>query len=228
VAVAALITSLTVAGLVYGVIPLPSRAAPSTPAAGSTGPTAPVSPGPSGRLLVADALSAPGVWQTRDDKENRATCRFDSALVVTRQSVGSYRCPGVQDEVTDFSMSVDVRLLTAGSCAGIWFRFVTTGYVLRVCANGHTLATHGVDGPAAIMPVSTFPPTAALPLDTVTRIGITAKGKSLAFTRDGRDAGAWHEARFLRGRVVLGILQEGQTTQPPPYSVSFANVEIRT
>ncbi|MET7424955.1 serine/threonine-protein kinase [Dactylosporangium sp. NPDC005555] len=230
VAIAAIVTSLTVAGLVSGVIPLPTRAEPSEPSTASTGaagPTAPAGPDPSGRVLVADALAAPGVWQVRDDKENRATCLFDNALVVTRQSGGSYRCPGVQDEVTDFAMTVDVRLRTAGSCAGIWFRFVSTGYVLRICAGGHSLATHGVEGSATVTPVTTFPPT-ALPLDTVTRIGITAKGKSLTFTRDGRAAGTWTEARFLRGRVVLGILQESQTTEPPPYSVSFANVEIRT
>ncbi|GAA3214293.1 serine/threonine protein kinase [Dactylosporangium siamense] len=225
VAVAAIITSLTVAGLVYGVIPLPSRGAPSASPTTSASPTAPGSPGASGKVFIADPLTAVGMWQARDDKENRATCRFDNALVVTKQSAGPYRCPGVQDELTDFSVTVDVRLLTAGSCAGIWLRFSTTGYVLRVCADGASLATHDA---ATITPVRTLPSVGPVALNTVTRIGITAQGTNVTFTRDGRDAGTWNEARFRRGRVVLGILQADQTSEPPPFAVSFANLEIRT
>ncbi|GAB3829571.1 serine/threonine protein kinase [Dactylosporangium cerinum] len=226
VAVAAIITSLTVAGLVYGVIPLPSRGAPSSAStAGTASPSTPGSPGASGKVFIADPLTAVDGWTTRDDKENRVTCRFDNALVVTKQSAGPYRCPGVLDELTDFSMTVDVRLLTAGSCAGIWFRFSTTGYVLRVCADGYSLATHDA---ATITPMRAFPSTGPIPLNTVTRIGIAAKGMNVTFTRDGRDAGTWNEARFRRGRVVLGILQADQTSEPPPFSVSFANIEIRT
>jgi len=230
IALAALVTSLVAAGLVYGVIPMSSRGVtnqPSTMSSAGPTPTAPVSPDPSSQLLIADRLTAPGVWQARDDKESQATCAFDGALVVTRQTVGSYRCPGVQDVLTNFSVTVDVTLRTAGSCAGIWFRFDSAGFVLRVCAEGYYLATHGVGGPATVTPLRTFPLARPIALDTATKVGITAKGTNLTFSQDGQDIGDWKEARFQRGRVVLGIFQDGKTNTPPPFSVSFANIEIR-
>ena len=37
---------------------------------------------------------------------------------------------------TEFRAAVDVRLLSADSCAGIWFRFRPfRGYLVRVCEN---------------------------------------------------------------------------------------------
>jgi hypothetical protein len=229
VALAALVTSLTVAGLVYGVIPTPDRDAARQPSATSSAPpSAPAGSSPSGHLIIADPLASAGVWEARDDKENRTTCAFDGALVVTRQSVGSYRCPGVLDALADFSVTVDVKLRTPGTCAAIWFRFDSAGFVLRICADGFYLATHGVGGPATVTSLRTFQLADPITRDTATKVGITAKGRNLTFSRDGQPVGEWNDARFQRGRVVLGIFQDSQTNTPPPFSVSFANIEIRT
>jgi hypothetical protein len=236
VAVAALVVSLTVAGLVYGVIPVPERVtANPLPSSSSANPIpSPIlSPtatptDPSGQVVIADKLTAPGVWPVRNDKGNRASCTFDGALVVTRETVGSYRCPGVQDVLTDFSVTVDVKLRTPGSCAAVWLRFDSAGLVLRVCAEAYYLATHGVGGPATITPLRTFQLADPIALGTATKVSITAEGTNLTFSRDGQHVGDWTEARFQRGRVVLGIFQDSHTSTPPPYSVSFANIEIRT
>ncbi|HEV7707460.1 MAG TPA: protein kinase [Asanoa sp.] len=249
VAVAALVVSLTVAGLVYGVIPVPDSGTanplPSTSSANpipspalsptpmltptpTPTPTASVGADPSGQVVIADRLDAPGVWLVRNDKDNRASCEFDGALVVTRETVGSYRCPGVQDVLTDFSVTVDVELRTPGSCAAVWLRFDSAGLVLRVCAEAYYLATHGVGGPATITPLRTFQLADPIALGTTTKVSITAEGTNLTFSRDGQHVGDYTEARFQRGRVVLGIFQDSHTITPPPFSVSFANIEIRT
>jgi hypothetical protein len=255
VALAALATSLTVAGVVYGVIPVSDRGAPNPsptanplPAVSSANPlptvttptptptpTATPTPTPSAsvgadgqEVLIADPLNVEGVWPERNDKANHTTCAIEGALVVTRETLGSYRCPGLQDVLTDFSVSVDVKLRTPGSCAAVWFRFDTAGFVLRVCAEAYYLATHGVGGPAAVTPLRTFPLADPIALGIATRVSVTAKGTNLTFARDGQHLGDWTQARFQRGRVVLGIFQDSQTKSPPPFAVSFANIEIRT
>jgi hypothetical protein len=35
-------------------------------------------------------------------------------------------------------VTVEVKLLTPGSCAGTWFRFVRAGYALRVCGHAYS------------------------------------------------------------------------------------------
>ncbi|GIF78202.1 serine/threonine protein kinase [Asanoa siamensis] len=233
IAIAALATSLTVAGLVYRGLPSDGGAAnpPATSAAATTPtptPTAPAGSAPPGQVVIADPLTAPGVWPVRTDAVNHATCAYDNAFVVTRDTLGSYRCPGVPDVLTDFSVAVDVRLRTPGSCAAVWFRFDTAGFVLRVCGEAYYLATHGAGGPSTITPLRTFQLAEPIPLDTATRVAITASGPNLTFARDGAQVGTAAGAGFEKGRVVLGIFQDGQTDTTPPFSVSFANIEIRT
>jgi len=221
-AIAALVASGAVAGILSGVIVLPGRGG-SPRGDRSAQPTG----SPSTLLVAQDPLTVENLWHSRDDRENQTTCSFAGALVVTKQSVGSYRCPGPQDALTDFTASVDVKLLGKGSCASVWFRFDSAGYALRVCADGYYLVTHGVGGPTAITPLHTFPFAGnPIALDTATRVGVSAHGTDLTFHRDGRPVGTWRDATFLQGRVVLGIFQDRPLEQPP-FSVSFANVEIR-
>jgi hypothetical protein len=218
VALVAIVASALVAGLLTGVITLPGH---SSDPGGSVGPTGTPSP----VLVARDPLLTENLWHPRDDRDNQTTCAFDGALVVTKQTAGSYRCPGPVDPVTNFSADVDVRLLAPGSCASVWFRFDSAGYALRICEDGYHLVTHGVGAASAITPLHTFPFTIAL--DTATRVGVSAHGTELTFHRDGRPVGTWRDATFLQGRVVLGIFQDATASQPP-YRVSFANVEIRT
>jgi hypothetical protein len=222
VALVAVVASALVAGRLTGVIALPGQG--RTPHAhGSAAPTGT----PSTVLVARDSLASENLWHTRDDPDNQATCTFAGALLVTKQSPGSYRCPGPVDPVTDFSVYVDVKLLAKGSCASVWFRFDSAGYALRICADGYSLVTHGVGLASAITPLHTFPFTGdPIALDTVTRVGVSAHGTDLTFHRDGRPVGTWRDATFLQGRVVLGIFQD-KATDEPPFRVSFANVEIR-
>jgi hypothetical protein len=190
-------------------------------------PAATPSSAPANRLVAADPLTAEGLWQRRDDPTNQTTCTFDGALVVTKRSTGSYRCPGPQEPLTDFTAAVDVTLKTPGSCASVWFRFDSAGYALRVCADGYQLITHGVGTPTALTALHTFAFTGdPIPLNTPVRVGIIAHGTELSFDRAGKPVGTWRDASFLQGRVVLGIFPVDPAAQPP-FTVSFANVEIR-
>jgi hypothetical protein len=240
VALAVLVTSLTVAGVATGVLPLdgaggpsaggvtPSATGPSPSSAPSTPAASPtiVSPPPS-KVVLADPLTEPGLWPTREEPVQLATCDYDGGLVVTRGKAGPYRCRGPMDPFTDFIFSVDVRLVTEGSCAGMWFRFAqNAGYLARICPEGFYVATHGVNDAAEVTVLRTMPFTTPIALDTKTRIAITVRGSSIALDRDGYRIGELTDTKFTEGRVVLGIYPE-VTEHQPPFEVAFTKVEVR-
>jgi hypothetical protein len=240
-----LVTSLTVAGIVTGVLPLADRdgsGATPTPSASATsatttGPsptppatspaptaTASISPGPS---LIRDPLTEPGPWELRRDEKERTTCVFDNALVVTRDDTGPYRCPGPTGGYTDVAAAVDVRLQTPGSCAALWFRFAaTSGYLVRVCAGTVELATHGVGDGATVKVLRTMALDEPIPLDTATRISVSARGTTITVERDGQRVGTVDDGTLTQGRVVLGIFPNAGE-EKPPFRVVFSNVEVR-
>ncbi|GLI02490.1 serine/threonine protein kinase [Phytohabitans aurantiacus] len=240
VALAVLVTSLTVAGIAAGVLPLektgspPAGATPSatasTPSGAPSTPAAPptiVSPPPS-KVVMADPLTKPGLWPTREEPGQLATCDYEDGLVVTRGKQGPYRCRGPMDPFTDFIFSVDVRLRTEGTCAGMWFRFAqNAGYLARICPEGFYVATHGVNDAAEVTVLRTMLFATPIPLDTKTRVAITVRGSSIALDRDGYRIGELSDTTFTEGRVVLGIYPE-ITEHQPPFSVAFTNVEVRT
>ncbi|MEN3610651.1 serine/threonine-protein kinase [Plantactinospora sp. ZYX-F-223] len=238
-AVAVLVTSLTVAGIASGVLPFdgdwsngvtptPTATSQATAAAMSSPPTPPATnsalPGPP---VVRDPLTAPGLWQVREDEAQRTTCTFDQALVVTRDSTGPYRCPGPTSAYTDVSAAVDVRLQTPGSCAALWFRFAgTAGYLVRVCADSVELATHGIGDGASVTVLRTMALDDPIPPDTTTRIGVSARSTTITVDRDGQRVGTVDDATFTQGRVVLGTFP-ATTEEESPFRVAFTNVEIR-
>jgi hypothetical protein len=249
-ALAVLVTSLTVAGFVTGVLPFdrgddPSGAGPSA-TAGSTPAGAPTSAGSSAsagsstsaapsvtgsprasQVVAQDPLTAPKLWQTREDAAEKTTCLFDDALVVTRDKPGPYRCPGPTDAYNDFALAVDVRLRTEGACAAIWFRFGdTAGYLVRICREGFYLATHGVGDGRTVQVLRTMPFDGTIQLDTAIRVGISVQGTTIALERDGDLVGTVQDATFTQGRMVLGIFPEPPDREPP-FSVTFKNVEVR-
>jgi eukaryotic-like serine/threonine-protein kinase len=185
-------------------------------------------------VAVRDPLKSAGQWQARDDTTNQTTCVFDQALVVTKQSAGPYRCPGPKTNHTDFSATVKVSLRSPGSCAGIWFRFNQVaadpsreaGYLLRICADGYTLMTHGLTDSSAIAQLAAFPFDSTLAQEPPTRVGVSARGGTLTFTRDGQQVGEWPGREFASGRIVLGVAP--RTTDVPPFVVAFTDIEIRT
>jgi eukaryotic-like serine/threonine-protein kinase len=205
--------------------PQSGSANPGPPTASSRPPAVNVSPSiPAGsELILADQLIGDGQWKSRDDKANQASCAFSGALVVTKQNVGPFRCPGPPDQVGDFGVFVDVRLLSRDSCAGIWFRFTMAGYALRICHDGYFVVTHGATGPTAVATLHAYP--FNLTGDGPVRVGIVAEGPVLRFFRDGHEVGTWRDPTFAQGRIALGVFQD-RASDRPPFSVSFANVEV--
>ncbi len=231
-ALAVVAMAVIVVGIVKGVVPLAGAADPK-PSASST-PTPTVSSAPSAAptrpvgaaVVVSDPLTTSGTWSTRDDSDAYgATCLFDGALVVTKLSTGPYRCPGIKTEVADFTAYVDVKLVTPGSCAAIWFRFVENGYALRICPTGYYLTSHGAGDASVVKTLHAFAFDKPLALGVAARVGITASGNDLTFYRDGWQVGTWRDATFHRGRIVLGVFQEPGSDQPP-FRVSFSKIEI--
>jgi hypothetical protein len=236
-ALAVLVTSLTVAGIATGVLPFgddgsPSGAASSpsssaTDAAPATAaPTTTASPRAS-EVVAQDPLTAPRLWQLREDEAQLTTCTFDGALVVRRDKQGPYRCPGPMDQLTDFSMAVDVRLRTDGACAALWFRFVAAaGYIVRVCPEGFYVGTHGVGDGTTVRRLRTMLFGTPIALDTPTRVSVSMQGTTIALARDGQQIGTMEDTTFQEGRVVLGIYPETPDHEPP-FTVAFNNVEVR-
>jgi eukaryotic-like serine/threonine-protein kinase len=236
-ALAVLVTSLTVAGIVTGVLPLgddggdPSGASPSsssfTTTAPTTAPPTTVSPRAS-EIVVQDSLTAPRLWQLREDEAQLTTCTFDGALVIRRDKQGPYRCPGPMDQLTDFTMTVEVRLRSEGACAALWFRFVAAaGYIVRVCPEGFYVGTHGVGDGTTVRVLRTMAFGTPMALDTPTRIGVSMQGTTITLERDGQQIGTVEDTTFREGRVVLGIYPETPDHEPP-FTVAFNNVEVRS
>jgi eukaryotic-like serine/threonine-protein kinase len=199
------------------------------PAPGGTATREPATAGsvlPGGRRVVSDTLAVAREWQVRNDEQQQATCDFAAALVVTRRTAGTYRCPGPVTPVGDLAAFVDVRLRATGNpakaCAGIWFRFdADSGYLLRICAEGITLAIHRATAQPPIEVLREWP--GELAVDVVARIGVAARGDEVTVYRDGQPVGSHTDSQFGRGRVVLGIAADAGRG---PFTVSFANVEV--
>jgi predicted Ser/Thr protein kinase len=243
-ALAVLVTSLTVAGVATGVLPFgdddgsPSGAGPTsssssaasapTTAAPSPSPTAPSASPRASQLVIQESLTSAGLWELREDDEELTTCTFDGGLVITRGKQGPYRCPGPMDQLTDFSMAVDVRLRSEDACAAMWFRFVAAaGYIVRICPDGFVVGTHGVGDGTTMKTLRTVPFIPPIPLNTPTRVGVSMQGTTIALERDGQQVGTVQDATFVEGRVVLGIYPDTRDHEPP-FTVSFNNVEVRS
>jgi hypothetical protein len=219
------------AGAASGIIPLPGRhpvgasgtdtsQSPTASPAGAPPPGAPVT----AQLVVRDPLIEEAAWSPT--QADGAACAFeDQSLVVTRVKPGVFKCPGLEDYFTDFAAYVDVTLGEPGNCAAIWFRFTgSEGYALRVCEDGFAFVTHHPNSKGGVRPRQTIDLT--IPRSTPVRVGIVAEGNTFRFFRDGEQVGRPSVMSLFReGRLALGILQRSGA-DPPPFRVSFANLEI--
>lgn len=191
-----------------------------------------VAPSPVTAPLIDDVLDKPWFWESSKDDKEKASCAFTGgALVVRRETKeGSYRCRGPLDpEPNAVRIDVNVRLLSKGSCAGIWFRFRPfRGYQLRVCETKFLVGTHkGAD--AAV--------TRTFPLGTPVAVGGAATKVTLLVHEDTvevfRDDVAMGsvplaDPEITDGRVVLGIFTEAQDPgHSPPYAVAFDHITVR-
>jgi eukaryotic-like serine/threonine-protein kinase len=239
---AVLLLAGAVAGIVTGKLPLGPRAAGAgpghTPTTTSTGPgpgttsAPPESPDamiPTGStLFVRDSLAAAGRWKVSELATFEATCALDGQLTVTlgRRQAGSYRCKGITDQFTDFTVTVDAILANTASCAGVWFRFddKAGGYALRVCRDRIQLMTHVektqslVSGSYLDVPIEPGQPV---------RVAVRADGNRMLFFLDDALVHQYVdvESQFSRGKIVLGVFPVDSEAEPP-FAASFANIEI--
>jgi hypothetical protein len=198
------------------------------PTAGS-GPSAE----PEGTLVVTDALAAPGAWAPSDDAVHRAACRFDADMLIAERTAGTgtYRCPGPTDTVAaDQRVEVDVRLLTPGSCAGIWLRFDgRQGYLVQVCAGSVIVSAHTSAEPAEIRTVP-GPGMSVGAGSGPNKVRLTLAGDALTVRVNGEtvvDALSLPPAGIAGGAVVLGIFTEDpHPDHRPPYRVGYQNVRV--
>ncbi|GAB1691276.1 serine/threonine-protein kinase [Krasilnikovia sp. M28-CT-15] len=179
--------------------------------------------------LVTDALAAPSLWQLSSDEDEKASCSFDGALVVRRESGGSFRCRGPADKLpSDLRTEVDLQLRTPGSCGSIWLRFkVNRGYQVRFCEKAVYVGVHKRANPDVY---KTFPLDAA-PLvvgGPPTHVTVTIADDTIVVQRDGAALGTvpLQDRDLIDGRVVLGIFTEEGVPAGQPYEVAFRNVQI--
>jgi predicted Ser/Thr protein kinase len=192
----------------------------------ATGPAAAAPP------LIDDALDKPWFWETSKDDKEKASCSFGTGSLVVRRETkeGSFRCRGpVDPEPNALRIDVNVRLLTKGSCAGIWFRFRPfRGYQLRVCETKFLVGTHK-EADAAV--TRTFPLDAPVAVDgPPTRVTLNVHDDAVDVLRDGVSMGSvpLADPEITDGRVVLGIFTEGQDpSHSPPYAVAFDHITVR-
>jgi serine/threonine protein kinase len=200
---------------------------------GSSGnPPAAIGASPLALPLIDDALDKPRFWETSKDDKEKASCSFtDGSLVVRRETKeGSFRCRGPLDpEPNAVRIDVNVRLLSKGSCASVWFRFRPfRGYQLRVCETKFLVGTHK-DAAAAVS--RTFPLDTPVAVDgPPTRVTLNVYDDAVEVLRDGVSMGTvpLSDPQITDGRVVLGIFTEGQDPgHSPPYAVAFDHITVR-
>ena len=221
-AIAALILAVVAGALMValGRLGNPADAVGTQPSAGAS----------TGTLIIEDQLSHPRYWQPASLAAEKADCAFENgALVAKRAEKGLYRCSGPDDNVpADFRAEVSVRLLTADSCAGIWFRFAPwKGYLVRVCAGKISVGTH--KSPGGVSTIRSFPLDQPLIVGgEPARIGLRAVGGELELTRDGVSLGTvpLSDPEIVGGRVALGVYTDGGVPQIGPYEVAFSDVRI--
>ena len=182
-------------------------------------------------MLLADDLTHARLWLAKREPDGLSTCSFtDGTLVAEVAERRLYKCPGPQDDLpVDLHAEVGVRLLTADSCAAIWFRFRLPrgGYQVRVCASNVFVGTHKS---------TTVAVTRTLPLDQpiavggpAVRIGLVIDNGQVTVTRDGTALGSvpLDDAELTGRRLVLGVYPDRGAPDEGPFKVAFDHIVIR-
>ncbi len=182
-----------------------------------------------GTPVISDPLSRSGQWIYTDIQGDHATCTVTDTLRATRGSRGVLLCIGPEMHISgEHSVAVDTTLESPGSCAAIWFFWTggRGGYVLRTCAAAVTLAEDR-DGDRRVLGGLT--PTRPIALHRPLHIEILALDTQADVFLDHKHLGAFPlpPADPKEGGDILGLSVESITDRPP-FTVSYANVDIRT
>jgi hypothetical protein len=226
--VVALLVAAGIGAQMAGWIRLPNIATAQPPAGQSSGPASPpastTSQAPTETKLIADSLAAEGVWVNTTLDTYGASCTLSDGLTATLgdSRAGSYRCRGLNDSLSDFRVAVDITLLNADSCAGIWFRFVNpAGYALKICPDRWQLYAH-VD--KSLQLIQSYYESGHIDVGTPVRVSIKVAGSTMTFLSGTNVVGTFTDNRFGAGKVILGVFPMDNT--PAPYSVMYQNIEV--
>jgi serine/threonine protein kinase len=194
---------------------------PSRPAATRKPTRRPVPAEPRGGVsIVQHSLRLPGPWLD-------PACPTLGIMTVTRFSRGSVQCDGPEQEIADdFGVAVTAAVRTPGACAAVWFHWSGDGgHLLRLCRDTVRI---GTDGPGGRRTLATLELDQPLRLRQEARLHFVVRagvvdvwlgGDHLGFTRlpaGGPDS----------GQVRIGLSSDTATSDPP-YSVAFADIDIR-
>jgi actin-like ATPase involved in cell morphogenesis len=231
-AVAGTTAALVAVGAATHVLRLPHRPSSAAKPSGqhpSSTPTGSTIVPAGWHTLVTDPLSSPRNWSSDKDTANTSSCAVGERLTVAKKTSGTYRCKGPITALDDQVVQVDVTLLSANVCGGIWLRFgpapstgAEAGYLLEVCRDSYVLVAHGLPDTSSLTPIDTFPVT--FMVGKPARVGVLARGTGFTFYLDGKQVGHTTSNQFTSGRTLLGIVVP--VADSGNHQVAFANVEI--
>ena len=184
-----------------------------------------------GRPIIQDALTKPDRWKNETSKDGgrcsvRGLLRAERA---ERVEGGQHQCPGPAEDIADdFGVAVTATPQSVSSCAAIWFHWTVgqSGDVLRSCPGRISLSA---EGPGWRQDLGAYQPQQPLALGKPVRLHLVVRDQQVQLWLDGRYAGAQRlpDDGPHSGRVVLGItVRDGD--DPPPYAVTFSQVDIRS
>jgi hypothetical protein len=183
-----------------------------------------------GTVVFRDDLTTPGVWTDDGTPADGGRCSIRGTLRAERTDRiedGVHQCPGPTREFqSDLGVTVTATLASASTCAAIWFDWTDRGgNLLRVCPAGISVAT---DQAGNRTPLGSLKAPRQLALKTPVQIHLVVRGGSALLWQDGRYAGAVRlpAGGPAAGRVLLGVSEQGGD-DPPPYVVTFRDLEIR-
>jgi hypothetical protein len=214
----------TVAGSVVPQSPGASAAASADAPAQLVEPTG-------GQPIISDALTKPGQW-TNSSTRDGGRCSVRGVLRAERAERvegGQHQCSGPAEDIADnFGVAVTATLQSPSSCAAIWFHWTAgqSGDVLRICPDRTTVSAETADGPQEL---GTYEPEHPVVLGRPVRIHLVVRDQQAQLWLGGRYAGAHRlpDDGPRSGRVLLGIsVRDGD--EPPPYAVTFSQVDIRS
>jgi len=174
---------------------------------------------------VIDALDRSGQWSATSHDAS-GSCVFEGGrLVVTTTLSSVYQCKGPKDIFSgNLSVAVDATVVSPGTCAVIWFRFVSeSGYQASLCPTEVRL---GLDNEDEITGELRAPSNAFQPGQRH-RAGIDIHNESATVTVDGAALLTMplNDPSLAAGQVILGAINDANSGDS---QAAFANVEIRS
>jgi hypothetical protein len=244
---AVVVLGATIAAVATGWLKLPGSGLGPPVTVGSSGPPSPASPpndrpsssaspssstsptAPSGPTLVIDDSFPVNdtFWVSSQTPEAGGECTVDGALTatLTMAPTVSYRCPGIDNPLTDVTVKVDVEIGNADSCAAIWLRYsdAVGGYAVKICQDRIQVVTHS-QKTVTLLPGGEFfyPP---MGVGARSQVTITMIGATMTVYRDDVLMGSLTDGTFAQGRVVLGVFAY-KADSPAPYQAVFHRVQV--